>query len=459
MDFSLAQSLTLFIVAAPLAGFAILAIGWLAVWHPGERTVARLTGAIYAVATLAVGALATLLQLSGTKQLTVPLGTWFRVGEYQFQLLLLADRLSVPMMAITVVLVGIIGSFSVRYLHRDPGYLRFFVLLHLFGFASLLAFTAGSLDLLIGGWELVGITSVLLIAFFHTRVEPARNAVRVFATYRLADIGLLIGVFVLHHAAGSASCTALFPGDWPTQHTVLGTSAATVAGLLLLMAASGKSAQFPFSGWLPRAMEGPTPSSAIFYGAISVHLGCYLLLRIEPILAAAPVARAATVAVGLLTALLATMAGRAANDAKTSLAYAAMAQIGIIFAESGMGWSWLALLHMTGHAALRTLQFLRAPSMLHDFHRVHAAAGGQLPESGNHYEALIPSATRHWLYRFAMNQGHLDTVLDRFVIGPVVRAARTVAALEAGTTARVDETVRQRVQALSREAAAGELDG
>jgi NAD(P)H-quinone oxidoreductase subunit 5 len=433
MLLSLPQLLTAFIVAAPLGAFAFSGLLWLFGWNPREKTVARISAAVYSSAAAAVAGLFVTMQMSGNWQTVVPLGTWFRAGEYEFPLVLLADRLSIPLMALTVLLVGLIGSFSVRYLHRDPGYLRFFLLLHLFGFAALLAFTAGSLDLLIGGWELIGLTSVLLIAFFYGRKEPVQNAIRVFATYRIADIGLLVGVFVLHNAAGSASCRTLFRGDWPTQGTVLDPNAAALAGILFVIAACGKSAQVPFSGWLPRAMEGPTPSSAIFYGAISVHMGAYLLLRIQPILEAAPLVQAATVAVGLVTAIHATMSGRVATDAKTSLAYSSMAQVGIIFAEAGMGWGWIALIHTVSHAVVRTLQFLRAPSMLHDYHRVHAAAGGQIPKTGLHYEALLAPGVRSWLYRFALDRGHLDTIIDRFVVGPVLKAARMLAQLEAGT--------------------------
>jgi NADH-quinone oxidoreductase subunit L len=435
MSLTLPQFLTAFVVAAPLCAFAGIGLLWLFGWNPRERTLARVSAAVYSLATVATTLLIVSMLRTGASRVVVSLGSWFRVGEYDFSLVLLADRLSVPMMAMTVVLVGVIGSFSVRYLHRDAGYLRFFLLLHLFGFAALLAFLAGSLDLLVGGWELVGLTSVLLIAFFHTRRDPVENAIRVFGRYRLADLGLLTGVFVLHHVAGTASCSAIFRGDWPGQATVLNAGAAALAGVLFVIAAAGKSAQIPFSGWLPRAMEGPTPSSAIFYGAISVHLGAYLLLRIEPILRAAPAVQAFTVVTGLVTAVYATMAGRAATDAKTSLAYASMGQVGIIFAEAGMGWAWIALIHTLSHAAVRTLQFLRAPSMLHDYHRVHAAAGGHLPKTGVHYQALLPGSARLWLYRFAIDRGHLDTILDRFLIRPVLRAAGALAALEAGKSA------------------------
>ncbi|MEJ7606532.1 MAG: proton-conducting transporter membrane subunit [Bryobacteraceae bacterium] len=345
--------------------------------------------------------------------LHVSLGNWFVVEEYAFPVQLLLDGLSLPLLALTIVLSGVIGSFSSRYLHRDRGFLRFFILLHLFAFGAALTFTAGSFDLLIAGWELVGLTSVLLIAFFNERPSPVRNAARVFAVYKSTDVGLVAGVFLLHHFAGSQAVHAMFEGGRLPANQTLGWGAATIVGGLLLLAASGKAAQIPFSSWLPRAMEGPTPSSAIFYGGISVHLGIYLLLRAESILQSSPIVPAAIVLIGLLTAVQATLAGRAATDAKTSLSYAALTQLGIIFVEAGMGWTTLALLHITGHAAVRTLQFLRAPSMLHDDHRMHAAAAGQLAKTGLHYDALLPLSTRLWLPA-GVDHSHMDAVLDRF---------------------------------------------
>jgi NAD(P)H-quinone oxidoreductase subunit 5 len=192
---------------------------------------------------------------------------------------------------------------------------------------------------------------------------------------------------------------------------------------MLIWAAAGKSAQIPFSGWLPRAMEGPTPSSAIFYGAISVHLGAYLLLRCEPLLKSSPIAAWVLVALGLSTAIHGTLVGRACADAKTSLAYASLAQLGLIFAEAGMGWSTLALIHVIGHGCTRTLQFLRAPSMLHDYHQVHAASGGHL-EVTSFWQLLAPKQIRTWLYRLALDRGHHDTVLDRLFVAPVLGIAK-----------------------------------
>jgi NAD(P)H-quinone oxidoreductase subunit 5 len=210
---------------------------------------------------------------------------------------------------------------------------------------------------------------------------------------------------------------------------LLGNSA-TIVAFLLLLAAIGKAAQAPFSGWLPRAMEGPTPSSAIFYGALSVHAGAYLLLRAQPIIAASSYVAEAIILIGLLTAVHATFVGRACADAKTSLAYASMAQLGVIFIEIGFGWGQLALWHIAGHALIRTLQFLRAPSMLHDHHRLHAASGGHLSATGTHFEALLPRAMQRWLYRLALDRGHHDTFLDRFVVAPVVRLAERLQRFE-----------------------------
>jgi NAD(P)H-quinone oxidoreductase subunit 5 len=286
----------------------------------------------------------------------------------------------------------------------------------------LLAFAAGSFDLLVGGWEIVGITSVLLIAFFQQRTAPVENALRVFAVYRACDIGLLVGVFAMHHWAGNASFDRGLPA-------VTGNHA-TIVCLLPLLAAAGKAAQVPFSGWLPRAMEGPTPSSAIFYGAISIHAGAYLLLRVQPLLAQSRLASAMVILIGVATAIHGTMSGRASADAKTSLAYASLTQVGVVFVEIGLGWSTIALVHILGHATVRTLQFLRAPSMLHDYHKMHSAVGGEFSPTGKHLDSLLSERVQLWLYRWSLDRGHLDSVLDRFVIHPLMRLSRLFARLD-----------------------------
>jgi len=415
----LPQALLLFVVLAPGTVFSVISLLWLLGWVPKERVVSGITGIVFAAS---IFALAAIIWNVGAGPVVIKFRDWFAVGEYHFPLVLMADRLSLPFLGMTVVLSGLIGQFSTTYLHRDRGFLRFYLLLLLFAFGSLLAFAAGSFDLLIGGWEVVGITSVLLVAFFEQRPAPVENALRVFTIYRASDIGLLLGVFALHQWAGTASFAGGFPQLTGTQ--------AAVVGLLLLFAAAGKAAQVPFSGWLPRAMEGPTPSSAIFYGAISIHAGPYLLLRAQPLLAHSGMASALVIVIGVLTAIHGTIVGRATADAKTSLAYASLTQVGVIFVEIGIGWTWVAVIHTLGHATVRTLQFLRAPSMLHDYHQMHSAAGGELAQTGKHLEEFFPEHFQLWLYRWALDRGHLDTILDRLVVDPLLRLSRIFAKLD-----------------------------
>jgi NADH-quinone oxidoreductase subunit L len=413
---SISQAALVFVVLVPGGLFGVLGLLWLFGWVPSERTLSRLTGIAFSACVLALAPLTVSLLSGDRAAVVVSFGNWFAVHNYRFPLVLLADRLSLPFLAMTVVLSGLIGQFSATYLHRERGFLRFFLLLHLFTFGSLLAFAAGSFDLLAGGWELVGITSVLLIAFFHQRPGPVENGLRVFSVYRACDIGLLVGVVAMHHWAGTASFVKGLP--------LLTSAQSLIVCLLILLAAAGKAAQLPFSGWLPRAMEGPTPSSAIFYGAISIHAGAYLLLRIQPWLALSTVASAVVILIGVSTAIHGAIVGRASADAKTSLAYASLTQVGVVFVEIAMGWKWLAVVHILGHAVVRTLQFLRAPSMLHDYHRMHSAVGAELASGGVHPEHILPEPVQLWLYRWAFDRGHLDTILDRWLIHPLMQVSR-----------------------------------
>jgi NADH:ubiquinone oxidoreductase subunit 5 (subunit L)/multisubunit Na+/H+ antiporter MnhA subunit len=419
---SLCQALLVSVVLAPGLIFALLSLSWFLGWVPGERAISRITGVNFSLSALALAVLLWPLAANGSTAVVVTFGNWFAVHDYSFPLVLMADRLSLPFLLMTVVLSGLIGKFSSTYLHREPGFFRFFVLLHLFAFGSLLAFAAGSFDLLAAGWEIVGITSVLLIGFFQLRPAPVENGLRVFAVYRASDIGLLVGVFAMHHWAGSTTFSSGLP--WFAGNQAL------IVSLLLLLAASGKAAQIPFSGWLPRAMEGPTPSSAIFYGAISIHAGAYLLLRIQPILAQSALASALVILIGVATAIHGAIVGRASADAKTSLAYASLTQVGVMFVEIGIGWTTLAVAHIMGHAMVRTLQFLRAPSMLHDYHQMHSAIGSEMTGATTQFEDLLSEKVRLWLYRWTFDRGHLDTILDRWVVQPLLDLSMLLARLD-----------------------------
>jgi NAD(P)H-quinone oxidoreductase subunit 5 len=410
-------------VALPLGAFSLGATLEVLGRTPSDRALARLAKATFALSTIAGLTAAVLFVAHGGGAVHAVLGHWFALGHpephYGFDLGVLVDATSLVYLVLTAVLAGTVGAFSLRYLGAERGAGRFFQLLMLFAAALSLLVVAESLDLFFVGWELVGISSALLIAFYRERSGPVRHGLAAFAIYRVCDVGLLAALVVVHHVAGTGSLPAAFA-------RTLGESSALALGLLLLFASLGKSAQWPFSGWLPRAMEGPTPSSAIFYGALSVHAGAYLLLRTAPLWEGSTVVRTAIVLVGVASALSGTLIGRAQTDAKSSLAYASVTQVGLIYVEIGLGLHTLALLHVAGHATLRTLELLRAPSLIADHQRLEAELGVSVPRTGAHYERLLPASWRQRLYVLALERGYLDALAARFV----QRARELVRALD-----------------------------
>ena len=250
---------------------------------------------------------------------------------------------------------------------------------------------------------------------------PVRNGLHVWIVYRAADAAFLAAAIVMHHMSGQGDFDALLgKGAWPGAQPVgISSGQALVVGLLLLFAAAGKSGLVPFSGWVPRAMEGPTPSSAVFYGALSVHLGAYLLLRVTALIGLSLALSAVIVGIGLLTAIYGALTARAQTDIKSALSFASVTQVGLIVAEIGLGLHWVALVHLIGHACLRTFQFLRAPMLLQDYRTMENAIGGRLgPVAAPVGHTPRPAHT--WLYRLALERGYLDAWLVDFVARPVI---------------------------------------
>ncbi len=320
------------------------------------------------------------------------------------------------------------SAFSHRYLHREPGYDRYFVLLAMFVTGMMLVALAGNVTVLFVGWELVGLSSALLVAFFHERPAAVSNAFRVLVVYRISDAAVLSTAVLLRHIAGTDSVSLLFGGG---VSPAIGLTAAdaTMIAVLLIVAVAGKSALLPLSSWLPRAMEGPTPSSAVYYGSLSIHAGCYLLLRAAPLLEQAPAARLLAGALGAATAVFAAVATRVQSDVKSSLAYASLTQVGIIVVEIAVGWYTLAFVHLAGHACFRLLQFLSAPNVLHDLHGIEGAIGAHASPGGDLETPVVHRAWRR-LFLIALERGFLDTVLERAVVDPFVRLARALSRLD-----------------------------
>lgn len=416
MRIALAVAILAPLVCALAVGLTVLARPtWLD--EPGASRTVR-GGLLLSVVASAVAIAGWLGAFGAPVRGDVDLGNWLVVGEYSIPAVLLVDPLALAFSFLSATLTALVARFSRTYLHREPGFVRFHVLLGLFaGGAQLVAF-AGALDLLFAGWEMIGISSALFIGFFHDRDEPVRSSVRAFATYRLCDAGLLVALVSTHELLGSTRLSALqSAGTLPVAES-------TAIALLFLLSAMGKSAQLPFSGWLPRAMEGPTPSSALFYGAVSIHTGLYLMLRVAPVTSVAPIAATLGVLVGLATAAYAASVARVHPDAKGALAHATLAQVGLILAEISLGLTSLALVHLVCHALLRSWQYLRTPNVIHDTHQHGHEAHAPW------WLARVAPRLAQRVYAAGVHRLRLDERIDG-AVAPVLALARALDRLDA----------------------------
>ncbi|MCA9004906.1 MAG: oxidoreductase [Planctomycetaceae bacterium] len=411
------------VVASPALLFAVFGITSLMDKPIGERLIARATQTMVLIGLFASMIILGLMLTLGIRYVPIELGNWVVIPEqhFHFHLKFIFDRLSIPFCILSFILCGTVGAFASRYLHREPGFNRFFVCYSIFLLGMVVSSLAGTIETLFFGWELVGLSSALLVAFFHEKLNPVRNGMRIWTIYRIADAAFLLAALTLHHLTGAGDFVGLMgTGSWPDGHATISEQHALMVGILLLIAAAGKSALVPFSSWLPRAMEGPTPSSAIFYGSLSVHLGAYLLLRVSPILELSLTLRIAVISLGLISAIYGTLVARVQTDIKSALAFASLTQVSIIVVEIGCGLRYIALIHIIGHACLRTLQLLRAPTLLHDYHSLENAIGSHLSQKKSFLIRVIPDRYRHRLYRFALERGYLDALSNQFIVGPFI---------------------------------------
>ena len=354
-----------------------------------ERAVARAALGGTALSALAsAAAIAVWLAQRGAPVRTVP-HVPFAHASYHFTLTLVLDSAAAVFLTLVQFITGMVVRFSRFYLHREPGFRRFFATVLLFQGAMCLLALAGNIDLMFAGWELVGISSFLLIAFYRERQSAVRNALKTYSVYRIADIGMLL-----------AAC--LEGGGERSGYLI---------GLLLLLAAIGKSAQFPFSFWVARAMEGPTPSSALFYGALSVHAGAYLLLRSFPLFAGILTVRICIGAIGVVTAVTCSMFSSVQPTIKGQIGYASVAQVGIIFVEIALGLMHLALLHIVSNALVRCYQLLVSPSVVaHRLRRQATAGAARAGAARSLYARFVPAGWWPTLYVFALSEGYLKDI-------------------------------------------------
>ncbi|HVL98260.1 MAG TPA: NADH-quinone oxidoreductase subunit L [Egibacteraceae bacterium] len=287
--------------------------------------------------------------------------TWISAGPLDVSWAVLVDPLASVMLLLVTWVGLLIHVYSVGYMHGDPRYHRFFAYLNLFVASMLVLVLGESLLTMFVGWELVGLCSYLLIGFWFERRDYAGAAKKAFVVNRVGDVGFLIAMFVVFGAFGTLS----FPAVLAEPAGVLAGGTAVAVGLLLLLAATGKSAQIPLYVWLPDAMAGPTPVSALIHAATMVTAGVYLVARVSPIYALVPGVGLAIAWVGVTTALLAALIACVQNDLKRILAYSTVSQLGYMFVGVGVGDYVAGVFHLLTHGFFKALLFLAAGAVMH----------------------------------------------------------------------------------------------
>ncbi len=294
------------------------------------------------------------------RALVTTVATWLEVGPFAVDWALLIDPLSAVMLLLVTWVGLLIHIYSLGYMHGDSRYPRFFAYLNLFLAAMLILVLGESFLTMFVGWELVGLASYLLIGFWFEKPAYASAAKKAFIVNRVGDVGFMIAMFAIYTSLGSLAFSDTLP-----QAGALTTGTAAAVGLLLLVAAAGKSAQIPLYVWLPDAMAGPTPVSALIHAATMVTAGVYLVARVSPIYATVPEVGLVVAWVGAATALLAALIACTQNDLKKILAYSTVSQLGYMFIAVGLGAQVAGIFHLLTHGFFKALLFLAAGSVMH----------------------------------------------------------------------------------------------
>ncbi|MBF0124080.1 MAG: hypothetical protein HQL60_01935 [Magnetococcales bacterium] len=399
-----------------------LAIGYVGGWNRGEAG-ERESAWIAIGATLC--SLLGLLWLDGQWLVTtapfgqVPLWPWLDSGSYQIAIELSLDRIGLLLATLASLLALMTLRFSVHYLHREAGFQRFFMVLLLFIGALLLFLLAGNTVIAFVGWELMGLSSYLLIGYSFDRTTATSHAAQALITNRFGDVGFLVAIMLsLLWCHGSA---------WSDLSQNISQLDTLRSGILItgfVVAALAKSALFPFSSWISRALEGPTPSSAIFYGSLMVHAGIILLLRLAPVVEQLPGLMPVLAGLALLSIAYSLASGLVQSDVKSTLIFSTQTQVGLMLLAYSLGWFDWVLWHVMLHAIWRAWQFLMAPSELH-----------LLPEA---IQQPPPKSARFdWLYPIALQRFYLDALATWMVVRPSQALARDASRFEARLSYRL----------------------
>jgi len=346
----------------PLAGFVVLVAAGRRLGDPLAGWVG--TAAVLGSFVVACVALAGLLgEPASARHFSEDYFSWITVGGLQVKVGILLDPLSMTMCMFVTGVSALIHLYSIGYMKGDPEFSKFFIYLNLFVFSMLLLVLANNLLVTFVGWEGVGVCSYWLVSFWHERDSAASAGKKAFIYNRIGDAGFLIALFLIFSKVGSLDVSTVF-----AHRSALGSAGATAVALLLLLAATGKSAQIPLFNWLPDAMEGPTPVSALIHAATMVTAGVYLLCRVNSILALSPDAMWVVAIIGGATAFVAATIATSQQDIKKALAFSTVSQIGYMMLAVGSGAYIAAIFLMVAHAFYKGLLFLGAGSVIHGLH-------------------------------------------------------------------------------------------
>jgi len=343
----------------------------------------------------------------------------YKANNYDFFIDFYVDRITLVYLFLGSLITFVITVYSRYYLHREEGYKRFFNTILFFYSGYNIIIFAGNIETLFIGWEILGISSFLLIAFYRDRYLPVKNAVKVFSIYRIGDVGIILAMWLSHHLWHENITFLKLNNVELVHHHLADNSLVGLAiALMIFISASAKSAQLPFSSWLPRAMEGPTPSSAVFYGSLSVHIGAFLLLRTYPFWEYQTIFKIILVISGALTAIIATFISRVQSSIKSQIAYSSIAQIGLIFIEIAFGLEVIALIHISGNAFLRTYQLLISPSVVS--YKIREQLYEYKPRIRN-FEDSLPKRIENTIFILSLKEWNLDSLMYRYLWNPVKR--------------------------------------
>ena len=354
------------IVFFPLLGALIAGLFGRAIGHRPAELVS--TGLLLASAALSCMAFANIMMTGET--MSVHVLSFIHSGTMSIDWVLRIDALTCVMLVVVTGVSSLVHIYSIGYMSHDPGRARFFAYLSLFTFMMLMLVTADNFVQLFFGWEGVGLASYLLIGFWYKKPSANAAAMKAFVVNRVGDFGLILGRAAIYFIVGSLQFDEVFASASAladSQFDFLGWTVPTLTAicLLLFMGAMGKSAQFMLHTWLPDAMEGPTPVSALIHAATMVTAGVFLVARCSPLFELSPTALSVIIVVGAITAFFAATVGLVQNDIKRVIAYSTCSQLGYMFVALGVGAYQVAMFHLFTHAFFKALLFLGAGSVIH----------------------------------------------------------------------------------------------